>query len=112
MSVSAPFTQTGNTVMITAAVTAPNAVQVISTTLGGNQYRVINNGSVTAFIGVGSTAAEAVTNSAAPTNGSPTLAIPALAGTIEVLSFKPNAYITASTLNSSATVYITPGDGD
>ena len=112
MSVSAPFTPTGNTVMITAAVTAPNAVQVISTTLGGNQYRVINNGSVTAFIGVGATAAEAEANAVAPTNGSPTRAIPALAGTIEVLSFKPNAYFSAATLSSTATIYVSCGDGD
>jgi hypothetical protein len=112
MSVSAPFTPSGNTVMITAAVTAPNAVQVISTTLGGNQYRVINNGSVTAFIGFGTTAAEAVANATAPTSGSPTRAIPALAGTIEVLSFQPNAFVSAATLSSTATVYVTCGDGD
>jgi hypothetical protein len=111
MSVSGAFTPSGNTVMITAAVSAPNAVQITSTTLGGGQYRIINNGAVTAFIGIGANATIAATNSNVPTTGSPTLAIPALAGTIEVLSFQPNAYITASTLNSTATIYITPGDG-
>lgn len=111
MSVSAPFTPSGNTVMVTGAVTPPTPVQLSSTTLGGNQYRVINNGSVTAFIGFGTTASAATTNATAPTAGSPTKAIPALAGTIEILSFPPNAYVTVSTLSSTATVYITPGDG-
>lgn len=111
MSVSGAFTPSGNTVAITAAVSSPTPLQVTSTTLGGNQYRIINNGAVTAFIGIGSNAAIATTNATAPTTGSPTLAIPALAGTIEILSFQPNAYITASTLNSTATIYITPGDG-
>ena len=112
MSVSAPFTPTGNTVMVTGAVTPPTPVQVSSTTLGGNQYRIINNGSVTAFIGFGKTAAEATTNATVPTGGSPTKAIPALAGTIEILSFPPNAYVTVATLSSTATVYVTCGDGD
>ena len=112
MSVSAPFTPSGNTAMVTAAVTPPTPVQLVSTTLGGNQYRIINNGSVTAFIGFGTTASDATTNATAPTAGSSTRAIPALAGTIEILSFPPNAYVTAATLSSTATVYITCGDGD
>ena len=38
------FCKTGNTVTFTAGVTAPTPVQVSSTTLGGNQYRIINAG--------------------------------------------------------------------
>lgn len=48
--VNSPFTPTGNTVVFTAAATAPTPVQAVSTTLGGNQYRVLNAGSVTVFI--------------------------------------------------------------
>jgi len=108
-----PFTPEGNTVLITAAVTAPTPVVVASNTLGGNQYRVINNGSVTAFLGFGANAAIATTNAVAPTSGSgnSTFSIPLLAGTDEILSFLPNMYATAVTLSSTATIYITPGDG-
>jgi hypothetical protein len=108
-----PFTPEGNTVLITAAVTAPTPVVVASNTLGGNQYRVINNGSVTAFLGFGANAATATTNAVAPTSGSgnSTFSIPLLAGTDEILSFLPNMYATAVTLSSTATIYITPGDG-
>jgi hypothetical protein len=108
-----PFTPEGNTVLITAAVTAPTPVQVASNTLGGNQYRVINNGAVTAFLGFGANAATATTNAVAPTSGSgnSTFSIPLLAGTDEILSFLPNMYATAVTLSSTATIYITPGDG-
>lgn len=106
-----PFTPEGNTVLITAAVTAPTPEQVASTTLGGNQYRVINNGSVTAFLGFGANAATATANAVAPTAGNSKFSIPLLAGTDEILTFLPNMYATAVTLSSTATVYITPGDG-
>ncbi len=39
------FTKLGNTVTFTADTSAPTAVQAVSTTLGGNQYRIIKNAS-------------------------------------------------------------------
>ena len=57
------FTRTGNTVVFTAATSAPSPVQALSTTLGGNQYRIINSGSVTVFLGYGVASGDA-TNSA------------------------------------------------
>lgn len=107
--VNSPFTPSGNTVVFTAATTAPTPVQAVSTTLGGNQYRVLNAGSVTVFMGIGATAATA--NSAAVVVTSSNAAIPLLAGTDEILTFQPNAYFTGVTSSSSAVVYITPGDG-
>lgn len=107
--INAPFTPTGNSVVFTAATTAPTPVQAVSTTLGGNQYRVLNAGSVTVFLGVGGTAA--VANAAAVVVSSSNAAIPLLAGTDEILTFQPNAYFTGVTSSSSAVVYITPGDG-
>ena len=109
MAVNAPFTPSGNTVTFTAATTAPAAVQAVSTTLGGNQYRILNAGSVVAFLGIGTTAAAA--NAAAAAVTSSGSAIPLLAGTDEVITFAPNAYFTAVTASSSAVIYITPGDG-
>jgi len=102
------FTKTGNTVTFTAAVTAPTPVQCSSSTLGGNQYRIINSGTTTVFLGYGIDAANATTNSATVTSSGG--AFPLLAGTDEILTFVPNAYFTG-TSTSSAVIYITPGDG-
>lgn len=103
------FTKLGNTVAFTASTTAPSAVQAVSTTLGGNQYRIINAGLVTVFLGYGTTASEANTNAAVVTSNGPS--IPLLPGTDEILTFVPNAYFTGITSSSTATVYVTPGDG-
>ena len=102
------FTKTGNTVTFIAGVTAPTPVQVTNTTIGGNQYRIINAGTTLVFLGYGTTAALATTNSAnVTTTGN---AFPLLAGTDEILTFVPNAYFTG-TSTANATIYITPGDG-
>lgn len=103
------FTKLGNTVAFVANTAAPTPVQAVSTTLGGNQYRIINAGSVTVFLGYGSTAAEANTNAAVVTTTGASL--PLLAGTDEILTFVPNAYFTGVTSNGTAQVYITAGDG-
>jgi hypothetical protein len=84
-------------------------VQANSYSLGSNQYRILNAGTVTVFLGVGNTAAGATANATVVTNNA--AAIPLLAGTDEILSFLPNAYFTGITGSSSAIVYITPGSG-
>ena len=103
------FTKMGNTVTFTAAATAPTAVQAESTTLGGNQYRIINAGTVTVFLGYGTTATDASNNATIVTSTGPSF--PLLAGTDEILTFQPNAYFTGATSSGTAVVYITPGDG-
>ena len=103
------FTRTGNTVVFLAAASAPTPVQCLSTTLGGNQYRIINAGSVTVFLGYGIASSDAANNSPVVTTTGP--AYPLLAGTDEILTFVPNAYFTGITATANASVYITPGDG-
>jgi hypothetical protein len=103
------FTKTGNTVVFTAASTAPTPVQALSSTLGGSNYRIINAGTVTVFLGYGTTAATATSNS--PVVTSTGLAVPLLPGTDEILTFMPNAYFTGTTSSNTAVVYIIPGDG-
>ena len=110
MSVNAPFTVTGNTIVITATTPAPAAVQAVSTTLGGNQYRIINSGSITAFLGFGANATIAATGANTPT-GTVANCLPLLPGTDEILTFTPNAYFSANA-SSSTVIYITPGDGN
>ena len=103
------FTRTGNTVTFLAATTAPAAVQAVSSTLGGNQYRIINAGSVTVFLGYGTDGASANSNAAIITTTG--TSIPLLPGTDEILSFVPNAFFTGVTVSGTATVYVTCGDG-
>ena len=103
------FTKTGNTVTFLAAATAPTPVQCSSTTLGGNQYRVINAGTVTVFLGYGDSAANATASAVTVSTTAPSF--PLLAGTDEILTFVPNAYFTGVTSSGNATIYITPGDG-
>jgi hypothetical protein len=103
------FTKTGNTVTFTAATSAPTPVQCLSSTLGGNQYRIINNGSVTVFLGYGTSSTDAANNAVVvSTTGA---AFPLLPNTDEILTFVPNAYFTGITSSGNATIYITPGDG-
>ena len=103
------FTKLGNTVAFLANTAAPTAVQCVSTTLGGNQYRIINSGSVVVFLGYGSSASDAANNCAVVTTTGPSF--PLLAGTDEILTFVPNAYFTGITASGNATIYISPGDG-
>jgi hypothetical protein len=103
------FTKTGNTVTFLAAGTAPTPVQCSSTTLGGNQYRIINSGTTTVFLGYGVDAATATANAANVTSSQ--AAFPLLPSTDEILTFAPNAYFTGVTISGTAQVYITPGDG-
>ena len=103
------FTSLGNTVVFTAATTAPTPVQALSTTLGGNQYRIINTGNVTVFLGFGNTSANASSNAVVVTSTQGSL--PILPGTDEILTFVPNAYFSGITSSGTANIYITPGDG-
>ena len=103
------FTKLGNTVTFLAASTAPSPVQCPSTTLGGNQYRIINTGTVTVFLGYGSTSSDATNNAVLVTSSQNSL--PILPNTDEILSFVPNAYFTGVTSSGTANIYITPGDG-
>ena len=103
------FTKTGNTVTFSATVTAPSPVQALSTTLGGNQYRIINSGSVTVFLGYGTASTDATNSAVVVTTTGP--AYPLLPGTDEILTFVPNAYFTGITSSGTAAVYVTPGDG-
>jgi len=103
------FTALGNTVVFTAATSAPTPIRALSTTLGGNQYRIINAGNVTVFLGFGNTSANATSNAVIVTSSQQ--AIPLLPGTDEILTFVPNAYFTGITASGSASIYVTPGDG-
>ena len=106
MSTSA-FNPQGQTITLTTANPAPTPVQCTSFSGAANQYRILNAGTVTVFLGVGVTSADATSNAVAP----PGNVIPLLAGTDEILTFVPNAYFTGNTASGTAVIYITPGTG-
>jgi hypothetical protein len=108
------FTPTGKTIVVASTTSAPTGIQVPVYAKfdqqNTGQYRFINAGTVTVFLGTGSTAAEAATNAVEPVAGTPSEAIVLVPGAVEILRFNINTYF--SGLSSSATtVYITPGQG-
>ena len=110
MAVNAPFCPCGNTVAFIANTSAPTPIQAVSSTLGGNQYRVINAGSNLVFMGFGTASSDASNNATVITTTGKS--IPLLAGTDEIITFPPNAWFTGITSSGTAAIYVTPGDGD
>lgn len=104
------FNPLGNTAVVAAAAIAPVGVQVQATASGGGQYRVINSGSTTVFLGVGSTAAQAQANAVAPVAGTPSPAIVLVPGAVEIFSFGEQAFF-SGLASAATTVYITQGLG-
>tara|TARA_R110000796_G_scaffold18686_2_gene56521 strand:+ start:718 stop:1059 length:342 start_codon:yes stop_codon:yes gene_type:complete len=104
------FGPLGPTITFTAATpTAPTGFQApvhATTNTSAGQYRIINDSTVTVFLGVGATSAEAITAA-----GAIATSIPLLPGTDEVLRFSPFAFFTGKSSSGAATVYITPGQG-
>jgi hypothetical protein len=108
------FNPLGKTVVVPAAGTASTGVQapVLPKYNPQNtgQYRFINAGTTTVFLGTGPTAAIAEAAAVAPVAGTPSDAIVLVPGAVEILRFNIDTYF--SGLSSSAsTVYVTPGQG-
>jgi len=108
------FNPIGNTVVVAAAGTAPTGVQAPVfekfNPQAAGQYRFVNAGSNTVFLGTGPTAALAQAAAVAPTAGSPTAAIVLLPGAIEILRFNIDTFF-SGLASSATTVYVTPGQG-
>jgi len=108
------FTPLGNTIVVAAAGTAPAGIQAPVFTKfdpqNAGQYRFINNGTTTVFLGTGASATEATANTVAPVAGTPSAAIVLLPGAVEVLRFNKDTFFSGLS-SAAATVYITPGQG-
>lgn len=106
------FLPLGPSVTIAANSPAPTGVQVpvsgVYTDQG--QYRVVNSGTVIVHLGYGPTAAAAQSAAVASTAGSPTNAIPILAGAVEVFRLPAGMFFSAIAA-SATSVYMTPGQG-
>jgi hypothetical protein len=108
------FNPIGNTVVVAAASTAPTGVQAPVfakfNPQAAGQYRFVNAGSNTVFLGTGATAALAQAAAVAPTAGSPTAAIVLLPGAIEILRFNKDTFF-SGLASGATTIYVTPGQG-
>jgi hypothetical protein len=108
------FTPLGKTIVVASTTSAPTGIQAPVYAKfdqqNTGQYRFINAGTVTVFLGTGSTAAEATANAVAPVAGTPTAAIVLVPGAVEILRFNINTYFSGLAA-SATTVYITPGQG-
>lgn len=108
------FNPQGKTVVIAAAGTAPTGVQapVLEkfNPQATGQYRFVNAGTNTVFIGTGPTAALAQAAAVAPVAGTPSDAIVLLPGAIEVLRFNKDTFFSGLAAAAN-TVYVTPGQG-
>lgn len=106
------FTPIANTVLLAAAGVAPTGVKPL-TRSGYNDghcsFRFVHTGNQIAYIGYGSTAAEAQSNSVAPT-GTSRKCIPLAAGSIEILDFPDDTYFSAIT-SADCSIFITAGEG-
>ena len=109
------FAPQGQTIVVAADAVAPTGIQapVLGRldAQGTGQYRIINaSATVTVFLGVGSTAAEAAANAVAPVAGTPSAAIVLVPGAVEILRFSRLSFFSGLGA-SAATVYIVPGEG-
>lgn len=106
------FNPQGETVVVAAAAVAPVGIQALTTQSPGQagQYRFVNAGVNTVFLGIGSTAAIAQANAVAPVAGNPSPAIPLIPGAVEILRFGEESYFSGLAA-AATTLYITPGQG-
>jgi len=108
------FSPLGETIVVAADAVAPTGIQATVYAKfdpqNAGQYRVINAGTNTVFLGTGASAAEATTNAVAPIAGDPSPAIVLVPGAVEILRFNQNTYFSGLAA-AATTVYITPGQG-
>lgn len=108
------FAPLGETVVVAAAVVPPTGIQAPVYAKfdpqNAGQFRFINAGNTTVFLGTGSTAAEATANAVAPVAGNPSPAIVLLPNAVEILRFNQTTFFSGLS-SAAATVYITPGQG-
>lgn len=108
------FAPLGKTIVVAAAAVAPAGIQAPVYAKfdpqNTGQYRFINAGTTTVFLGTGASAAEATANAVAPVAGTPSAAIVLLPGAVEILRFNQTTFFSGLS-SAAATVYITPGQG-
>jgi len=110
-----PFYPKGDTVLLTAASSAPTGVQAPSTTLDAkivfDCYYIYNSGAETVYMGYGKSASSAQTNSVIPTAGNAQTVLVIPAGAALILRFNEEDFFSGITASASCDVFLTPGEG-
>lgn len=108
------FSPLGETIVVAAAAVAPAGIQAPVyqkfDPQNAGQFRFVNAGTNTVFIGTGTSAAEATANAVAPVAGNPSPAIVLLPGAVEILRFNKDTFF-SGLASAATTVYVTPGQG-
>jgi hypothetical protein len=108
------FNPIGKTVALAAAAVAPAGVQAPVyekfNPQNAGQYRFVNAGTNTVFLGTGPTAALAQAASVAPVAGTPSDAIVLVPGAVEIIRFNKDTFFSGLAA-AATTVYVTPGQG-
>jgi hypothetical protein len=108
------FNPQGKTIVVAASGVAPAGVQAPVyekfNPQNAGQYRFVNAGTNTVFLGTGPTAALAQAAAVAPVAGTPSDAIVLVPGAVEILRFNIDTYF-SGLASGATTVYITPGQG-
>jgi hypothetical protein len=108
------FNPIGKTVALAAAAVAPAGVQAPVyekfNPQNAGQYRFVNAGTNTVFLGTGPTAALAQAAAVAPVAGTPSDAIVLVPGAVEILRFNKDTFFSGLAA-AATTVYVTPGQG-
>ena len=110
------FTPLSQTHVVAAAVSAPAGVQIpivsAKESENGGIFRIVNNGTVDVWLGVGGTATTAQTNAAIASSGSPANGVFLLAGAAEVFRFAKDSFFSAITASGTSNVVISQGNGE
>lgn len=108
------FNPIGKTIVVAAAGVAPAGIQAPVyekfNPQNAGQYRFVNAGTNTVFLGTGPTAADAQAAAVAPVAGTPSDAIVLVPGAVEILRFNKDTYFSGLAAGAT-TVYVTPGQG-
>jgi hypothetical protein len=108
------FAPLGKTIVVAAAAVAPAGIQAPVyakfNPQNAGQFRFINEGTTTVFLGTGASATDATSNAVAPVAGTPSESIVLVPGAVEILRFNQDTYFSGLS-SAAATVYITPGQG-
>ena len=108
------FSPLGETIVVAADAAAPAGIQAPAFTKfdpqNAGQYRFVNAGTNTVFLGTGASAADATANAVAPIDGNPSPAIVLLSGAVEIIRFNQATFFSGLAA-AATTVYITPGQG-
>jgi hypothetical protein len=108
------FSPLGETIVVAAAATAPAGIQAPVyqkfDPQNAGQFRFVNAGTNTVFLGTGASAAEATANAVAPVAGNPSPAVVLLPGAVEIIRFNKDTFFSGLAAAAN-TVYITPGQG-